>query len=485
MDCFAEEGDFMKGQFPESFIWGVATAAHQIEGAWNEDGKGPNIWDAFSHKTGNIHNNENADIACDSYHKTDEDIQLLKSLGVSHYRFSISWARLLPDGLPDVVNKSGVEYYNRVIDKLLAVNIQPVVTLYHFDLPQALQDKGGWLNSRVIEWFAGYARVCFKLFGDRVRLWLTINEPHEEALNGYGYGNFAPGIKRLDTAPYQVVHNMLRAHASAWHIYDEEFRGSQHGKLSIVTNSQFYEPKSTKPCDVAAADRGLQWYLGWIAHPVVYGDYPEGMKQVVAEKSKKQGIPCRLPSFTAEEKTYIKGTIDFFALNFYSASLTEHIDIPMNSNENWNYITDQEIKTSRREHWIKGAPDWLYCTPFGLRKILNWIKGNYNNPEIIITENGFSCDGEEDLSGDAALEDTHRVNYLKGYLNQALKSVIKDGVQLTGYFLWSLMDNFEWDDGYKFRFGVHHVDFDDPHKHRTPKKSALVFKEIVANKGFI
>lgn len=198
----ADEG-FIRGNFPDDFIWGAATAAYQIEGAWNEDCKGPSIWDTFCHVGGKIHNNDTGDIACDSYHKFDEDVALLKNLGVGYYRFSISWSRVLPHGTIDKVNPLGVRYYNKLIDTLLANGIKPAVTLYHFDLPQALQDAGGWRNPNIADIFNEYARYCFGEFGDRVGLWLTINEPHEEALDAYGLGAFAPGIKEMEAGPYQ------------------------------------------------------------------------------------------------------------------------------------------------------------------------------------------------------------------------------------------------------------------------------------------
>lgn len=198
-----DEGEFFYDTFPQDFIWGAATAAYQIEGGWNLDGKGPSIWDTFTHQTGNIHNNDTGDIACDSYHKIDEDIKLLKNLGVSHYRFSISWSRVLPQGVIDHVNPLGIQYYKRLIDKLKENNILPAVTLYHFDMPQALQDIGGWMTKDIVSKFADYAKLCFREFGDDVKLWFTINEPHEEALLAYGEGLFPPGIKDMAKGPYQ------------------------------------------------------------------------------------------------------------------------------------------------------------------------------------------------------------------------------------------------------------------------------------------
>lgn len=228
----------------------------------------------------------------------------------------------------------------------------------------------------------------------------------------------------------------------------------------------------------------MQWFLGWMAHPVFIGDYPEVMKTRIFEKSKAKGIPSRLPAFTEEQKRSLKGTSDFLALNFYSVSYAEHHDLSKDENVTWGYFTDQEMKASRDPSWLKGDPSWLYCVPWGMRKMLVWLKEQYNNPEIIITENGFSVHGEHDLELPVALDDKDRVTYLRGYINEALKAVKLDGVKLKGYFVWSLMDNFEWDDGYRFRFGIHHVNFDDPKRPRTPKTSAQVYKEIVANNGF-
>ncbi|KAK3742947.1 hypothetical protein QZH41_014187, partial [Actinostola sp. cb2023] len=285
------------------------------------------------------------------------------------------------------------------------------------------------------------------------------------------------------------AHNMLLAHAKAWHIYDKEFRSSQGGKITIVLYSSYFEPMTESEADKQASHRGIQWSLGWIAHPVFKGDYPEIMKKTIEEKSRAKGLPCRLPSFSDEEKKFIQGTADCVALNFYSASVAEHnAELASNLDTNWDYKTDQEIKESERSHWTKGKKLWIsamsYSTPFGIRKILVWIKDNYDDPEILITENGFSCVGEDSLQGPEALNDVDRVHSIKGYVNEALKACKIDGVRLKGYFVWSLMDNFEWVFGYKVRFGIHKVDFEDPKKTRTPKKSALVFKVIVANNGF-
>lgn len=476
--------EFFNGSFPDDFMWGTSTSAYQVEGGWNADGKGLGSWDKFTQAGGNTHMNQTGDIACDSYHKTDEDIKLLKNLGVGYYRFSISWSRVLPKGTTDEVNHAGVKYYNDLINSLLENGITPMVAMYHFDLPQALQDEyDGWLNPKMADVFNDYAKFCYDTFGDRVKWWITINEPWEPALLGHGFGLTPPGKKDLRSSVYKVAYIMLLAHAKAWHTYDQQFRTSQQGKVSLILNVQWGEPKSNTQADKDAAERSLEWWLGWFAHPVfVNGDWPDIMKKTVKEKSDAKGIPNRLPEFTEPEKQLIKGTADFFALNMYSAFLIEHQAFP--SGVDWNYMTDQEMKTSSHPSWQRGANVWLFNTPWALRKLLNWVKTHYNDPEIIITENGFAIDGEAELTGEEALNDKIRVNYLTSYVNEALKAIRLDGVRLKGYFYWSLMDNFEWMEGYRVRFGIHRVDFNDPNRTRTPKKSAEVYKEIIRNNGF-
>lgn len=479
-----DPNEFFYGEFPEDFMWGTSTSAYQIEGGWDADGKGPSIWDMFTQAGGNSHMNQTGDIACDSYHKTDEDVKLLKNLGVGYYRFSISWSRVLPKGTVDEVNQAGVKYYNELIDSLLVNDITPMVALYHFDLPQALQDKyDGWLNPELADIFNEYARFCFETFGDRVKWWVTINEPWEAALLGHGFGMFPPSKKNLRTDTYKVAYVMLLAHAKAWHTYDEDFRSTQQGKVSIILNSHWGEPKTDKQADIAAADRSVEWWLGWFAHPVfVNGDWPDIMKKTVKEKSDAKGIPNRLPELTETEKQLIKGTADFFALNAYSSFLIEHQEFP--SDVDWNYMTDQQMKTSADSSWQRGATVWMHNTPWALRKLLKWVKEHYSDPEIVITENGFCIDGEDTLTGEASLNDTLRVEYLTSHVNEALKAIQIDGVRLKGYFYWSFLDNFEWHEGYRVRFGIHHVDFNDPSRPRTPKRSAEVYKEIIRNNGF-
>ncbi|KXJ21201.1 cytosolic beta-glucosidase [Exaiptasia diaphana] len=486
MSLNEEEGDFLNDVFPDDFVWGAASSAYQVEGGWNEDGKGPSAWDTYTHHVKYPRKGYNGDIACDSYHKIDEDVALLKNLGVSHYRFSISWPRLLPRGTVDHVNPLGVQYYKKLIGKLLENNIQPAVTLYHFDLPQALVDCGGWLSRDVVDKFVEYARLCFQEFGENVKIWMTINEPGIYSRVRYGErGMLEPEVKaESGEGTYQAAHNMLLAHAKAWHVYDKEFRPSQNGKITIVLDSDFFVPKTESEADKQAAYRGMLWSLGWMADPVFKGDYPEMMKTTIEEKSRAKGLPCRLPSFSEEEKKLIKGTADFFSLNFYCGQVAEHV--ACNPDTEWGYETDQELKGSKKPHWEVGAVPLFVATPFALRKVLVWIKERYNNPDVMITENGFCCQGEEELQGPEALNDVERTDFIKRYLNEALKACKIDGVNLKGYFIWSLMDCFEWINvlGFNARFGIYRVDFESADRTRTPKKSAFYYKEIVANNGF-
>uniref|UniRef100_H2YTH3 beta-glucosidase n=1 Tax=Ciona savignyi TaxID=51511 RepID=H2YTH3_CIOSA len=440
-----ERDDFHYGNFPEGFKWSVSTSAYQIEGGWNADGKGESIWDTFSHTPGKIANNETGDVACDSYHKVKEDVNLVKMLGVQQYRFSISWSRIFPDGTTSYVNQAGVDYYNSLIDSLLKIGVEPVVTLYHWDLPQALEDIGGLLNETVVDRFNEYADFCFKTFGNRIKFWITFNEPYVITWLGYGIGVFAPGINSSPgEAPYQAAHNIIKAHAKAYRTY-EKFYKSKGGRIGMTMSTEWAEPKDpNNPSDVEAADRFLQSILGWFAHPIFKnGDYPEVVKKQVNERRTQS----RLPVFTDAEKVEIAGTADFFAINGYTM-----IEIHMKY-------------------------DWLQIVPWGMRRLLNWLDREYGHPTIYITENGVG-------TSDATVDDQIRVNFYKAYINEALKAQQLDGVDLRGYTAWSLMDNFEWNSGYGPRFGLFEVDFNDAMRPRTPKRSSIYYNQLIRNNGF-
>ncbi|XP_048808723.1 lactase/phlorizin hydrolase isoform X2 [Lagopus muta] len=474
-----KEDEFLYGEFPKNFLWGVATAAYQIEGAWRADGKGLSIWDKYSHTPLKISNDDNGDVACDSYHKIEEDVEMLKRLKVSHYRFSISWSRVLPDGTTRYVNEMGLNYYERLIDALLAANITPQVTLYHWDLPQALQDNGGWENDTIVQRFKEYAELLFQRLGDKVKFWITINEPYNTAYLGYGFGTAAPGISvRPGRAPYVVGHNLIKAHAEAWHLYNETYRAKQGGLISITINSDWAEPRNPhKQEDFDAARQYLQFLIGWFAHPIFKnGDYNEVMKTRIRERSLAQGLSSsRLPEFTESEKQRIKGTYDYFGLNHYTTVLTYKYEY---YTAILSYDSDRGVASVTDRSWLNSGSFWLKVVPFGFRKLLRWIKEEYNNPPIYVTENGISERGAIDLN------DTWRIHYHRNYINEALKAVMLDGVDLRGYTAWSLMDNFEWAAGFDERFGFYYVNHTDPTLPRLPKASARYYSQIISCNGF-
>ncbi|XP_025944747.1 lactase-phlorizin hydrolase [Apteryx rowi] len=472
-----ERDMYFYGTFPEDFMWGVSTSAYQIEGGWDADGKGPSIWDTFTHVPGNINNNDTGDIACDSYNKVEEDLYLLRALGVKNYRFSLSWPRIFPNGRNNSINSHGVDYYNRLINGLVARNITPMVTLYHWDLPQALQDIGGWENSTLIELFDSFADFCFQTFGDRVKFWLTFNEPHVVAWVGYGIGIFPPNVNDPGDAPYRVAHTLLKAHARVYHTYDRKYRASQGGIISLSLNVDWAEPKTpSDPRDIEAADRYMQFLLGWFAHPIFKnGDYPDVMKWTVGNRSELQNLPSsRLPVFTAEEREYIRGTADVFCFNTYTSKIVTHTTTRLRP---FSYEYDQEISVTVDSSWPSSALAEHRAVAWGMRRLLNWIKEEYENPPIYITENGVGIKTKSDV------DDNARIFYYKTYIDEALKAYKLDGVNLRGYVAWSFMDDFEWLSGYDPRFGLHQVDFDNPNRPRTPKRSAVYYSEIIRNNG--
>ncbi|XP_006834640.1 PREDICTED: lactase-phlorizin hydrolase [Chrysochloris asiatica] len=473
-----KEDEFVYGHFPDGFIWSAASAAYQIEGAWREDGKGLSIWDTFAHTPLRVGNDDTGDVACDSYHKIPQDVAALQNLGVSHYRFSISWTRILPDGTTKYINKAGLDYYVRLIDALLAANIKPQVTIYHWDLPQALQDVGGWENETIVQRFKDYADVLFERLGDKVKFWITLNEPFVVANQGYGYGTSAPGISfRPGTAPYIVGHNLIKAHAEAWHLYNDKYRATQGGIISITINSDWAEPRNpSNQEDVEAARRYVQFMGGWFAHPIFKnGDYNEVMKTRIRARSLAAGLSkSRLPEFTESEKRRINGTYDFLGFNHYTTILAYNLNY-----DSWisSFDADRGVASITDRSWPDSGSFWLKMTPFGFRRILNWLKEEYNNPVIYITENGVSKRGEADLN------DTARIYYLRSYINEMLKAV-QDKVDIRGYTVWSLMDNLEWATGFAERFGLHYVNFSDPSLSRIPRESTKLFASITRCNGF-
>ncbi|XP_027355483.1 cyanogenic beta-glucosidase-like isoform X2 [Abrus precatorius] len=467
-----------RSSFPQGFIFGTASSAYQYEGAAREGGRGPSIWDTFTHKyPEKIKDGGNGDIADDSYHR-------YKNMNLDAYRFSVSWSRVLPKGkLSAGVNHEGIKYYNNLINELMANGLQPYVTIFHWDVPQALEDEyGGFLSPHIVDDFRDYAELCFKEFGDRVKHWITLNEPRSVSKNGYANGRFAPGrcsdwLKRnctggdSGTEPYLTSHYQLLAHAAAAKLYKTKYQASQNGLIGITLNSDWYVPISEKKSDYDAARRGLDFMFGWYMDPLTKGEYPKSMQSLVGN---------RLPKFSKEEAKQLKGSFDFLGLNYYSSSYAayaphQHGARPALQTDGLVNFTNQH---DGKPLGPMAASDWLCIYPRGFRQLLLFIKKYYNNPVIYITENGYDEYSDPTLSLEESLIDTYRVDYLYRHLYY-LETAIKDGVNVKGYFVWSLLDNLEWDSGYTVRFGLVFVDFKDGLK-RYPKLSAHWFKNFLS-----
>ncbi|XP_047122276.1 myrosinase 1-like [Schistocerca piceifrons] len=459
-------------QFPEDFLLGAATASYQIEGAWNEDGKGENIWDHMLHEHPEYGNNgENGDVACDSYHKYAEDVQALKDLGAKVYRFSISWSRILPTGDLDVINQAGIDYYNNLINLLLENGIEPMVTMYHWDLPQALQYLGGWPNPILADYFLEYARVLFDNFGDRVKWWLTFNEPYTFTRGYASSGSQAPSQNAPGIGDYLAAHTVIRAHGMVYRLYDEQYRPTQNGKISITLNCDWFEPYNDLEETLEAQERMFQFQLGLYANPIyVDGDYPAVVRERVDNNSRAEGRPrSRLPSFTEEEKRMINGSADFFGLNSYTTMLV--ISAALGHSPSMDL--DCGVLRIINFTWPSSSAIWLKVVPWGFRNIVNWVSSRYPNYPIFIAENGYADTGE--------LDDEGRISYYGQYLAELLKAINEDGANVIGYTAWSLLDNFEWNSGYSQKFGIYQVDFDSTERTRTPKASTSFLANIYRN----
>lgn len=463
-------------EFPEDFLFGAAGASYQIEGGWDEDGKGPSMWDTFAHTPGKIKNNDTGDVACDSYHKYKEDVAILKELGFKVYRFSISWPRILPDGTPTKINQAGIDYYLNLIKELKAAGIEPLITLYHWDLPQHLLELGGWLNPRLADYFGDFARICYENFGEYVKYWITLNEPGTTCTQGYEYGSHAPGLKLPGEGVHQCTYVSLLAHAKAYRIYEKEFKEKQGGKVTLNVACSWYYTATDSDLDKEAQQRILDFYCGVYAQPIFKGNWPQIMIDRIANRSKLEGYSfSRLPEFTQEEIDYINGTADFLSLNMYTSSIVNYLDDqPIGTPSIWN---DLGVAGTVNSSWPTSAASWLFSDPPGIRYLLNYLSKTYNPPAIFITENGWSDLGD--------LDDQGRLAYWKGYLTNILDAIVEDGINVIGYTAWSLLDNFEWAEGYTQRFGMVQVDFDDANRTRTLKSSAKWYKEVVASRQIV
>ncbi|WCJ41797.1 Beta-glucosidase 12 [Euphorbia peplus] len=475
---------FNRSSFPADFVFGTASSAYQFEGAAFEDGRGPSIWDTFTHQfPEKIADRSNGDVAQDSYHRYKEDVAIIKDLGFDAYRFSISWSRILPRGrLNGGVNKKGVDYYNNLINELLANGIEPYVTIFQWDLPQVLEDEyEGFLSPKIIYDFADYAELCFKTFGDRVKHWITYNEPMTYTIQGYVNGEYAPNrcsawqnlnctTGDSSTEPYIVAHNQLLAHAAAVKIYKKKYQEIQKGVIGITLVCIWMIPFTNSKEDKEAANRVLDFTFGLYMHPITYGDYPKSLRKILRK---------RLPKFTKEQSEIIKGSIDFLGLNYYTAKYAANK--PSSPTSNITYLTDLAVTLSSERNGVPLGPrassSWLSVYPRGIRDVLLYVQKKYNNPLIYITENGVDEDNNTTLPLKQQLNDTMRIDYHYRHFI-FIKKAIEDGVNVKGYFAWSLLDNFEWSTGYTVRFGIYYIDYKNGLK-RYAKCSAAWFKKFL------
>lgn len=435
---------------------GVSTSAYQTEGAWDVDGRTPSVWDTFSHTPGKVKDGATGDMACESYYHWQEDLDYVEWLGAKAYRFSFSWTRILPTGRSDCINEKGVEFYNQVIDYALSKNITLMATLFHWDSPQSLQDEyGGWQDDRMVDDIVDYAGVCFRLFGDRVKHWITLNEPLTYVNLGYGNGFHAPGLSVSN--PYEIAHRSILAHARIYKLYHAEYAPTQKGRVSIALNSDFVQPADpTNPEDVRAAQRGLLWRMGMYADPIFFGDYPAEMRDRCGD---------RLPRFQEE----IRGTLDYFCLNHYTT-----LEAMPSFNSDGSFFSDPQVAEAFPPGSTPTAASWLHIFPQGIYGMIQWVQDRYDlrgrHLDLVITESGVATPPR-------LVEDNLRITYLDGYIRKALQAQEDLHLNLTYYCVWSLLDNFEWASAYTEEYGLISVDFYREDRKRTPKNSAHWLRE--------
>ena len=441
--------------FPEDFLWGSATSAYQIEGSPLADGAGPSIWHRFAHTPNLVHNADTGDVACDHYRRYVEDVALMRTLGLNAYRFSTSWSRVLPRGR-GAVNPAGLDFYDRLVDALLGNGIEPMVTLYHWDLPAALDDLGGWLNPDIPKWFADYAAVMFNKLDDRVTMWATLNEPWVVTDGGYLHGALAPGHRNRFEAPI-ATHQLLRAHGTAVQAY----RAGGNHRIGIVVNLEPKYAASEDPADRAAVARADAYMNRQYLDPIFLGRYPGELGEVFGEA---------WPECPHEDFALIREPIDFVGVNYYTRNVTR-FDATA-----WP-LRAAPVRQKRATYTETG---WEVFAQ-GLTDTLVWVKERYGNPPTYVTENGAAFFDPPVVDGDH-LADPLRVDYLRKHI-AAVRAAVEAGVDVRGYFVWSLLDNFEWSLGYSKRFGIVHVDFET--QKRTPKESAHFYSGVIASKGQI
>ena len=449
-------------KFPKGFIWGAATSSYQIEGAWNEDGKGESVWDELCHSKNVIHNGDTGDIACDHYHRYKEDVQLMKEMNLQAYRFSVSWPRIFPTG-KGKINPKGVEFYDNLINELIANEIEPFITLYHWDLPLELNKIGAWESIEVVNAFVDYARFMFDKFGDRVKNWITFNEPLVfimwfQLLGLYGRKSFAAAI--------YMTHLVNVAHARAV----ESYRDSEYsdGMIGITLNLDPVYPKTNTSLNNEATRivDGIinRWYLD----PIFKGEYPIDILELFERYFNSPSIPD-------EDLELLKtNPSDFLGINNYSCTRV-NLEKPIKKPADFYKI----LLPKKPERGVEVSDVGWEVYPDGLYDLLKRVDDDYDHPLIYITENGMAC--KDDYIVKKIVQDDDRLSYLQRYL-EAANRAIYEGVKLNGYFVWSLMDNFEWIEGYSKRFGIIRVNYET--QERMWKKSALCYRDVITNNGF-
>ncbi|NEU28645.1 beta-glucosidase [Paenibacillus polymyxa] len=441
--------------FPATFMWGTSTSSYQIEGGTNEGGRTPSIWDTFCQIPGKVIEGDCGDVACDHFHRFKEDVQLMKQLGFLHYRFSVAWPRIMP--APGVVSEEGLLFYEHLLDELESVGLIPMLTLYHWDLPQWIEDEGGWTQREIIQHFKMYASVIMDRFGERIKWWNTINEPFCASILGYGTGEHAPGHENWSEA-FTAAHHILMCHGIAINLHKEK---GLTGKIGITLNMEHVDAASERPEDVAAAARRDGFINRWFAEPLFNGKYPEDMVEWYG--TYLNGLDFVQPG----DLELIQQPGDFVGINYYTRSIIRATN-------------DASLLQVEQVHMEEPVTDMGWeIHPESLYKLLTRIEKDFSKGlPILITENGAAM---KDELVNGQIEDTGRQRYIEEHL-KACHRFIREGGQLKGYFVWSFFDNFEWAWGYSKRFGIVHINYET--QERTPKQSALWFKQMMAKNGF-
>lgn len=434
--------------FEKDFEWGVSTSAYQIEGAWKKDGKGISIWDEFSHQINHIKNDENGDIACNHYELYPEDFKIMKDLGIKNYRMSLSWTRIMPDGVN--INQKGIIFYKKLFEEMKKNGIKPFVTLYHWDLPYELQKIGGWENPNISDIFENYAKICFENFSEYVDKWITINEPWVIVNGGYVGGDMPPAVKDRKRSLI-VSHNLNLSHAKAYKIYKKM---NYKGKIGITLNLVSIYPYSKDKKDLESAEIYDEFFNKWYIYPIFKGYYPKKISQIYKEK-------LNLNSFPEDELNYIKNTSDFLGINYYMRTIIKY------SSENKLFNTEPvEIGGEYTEMKWEVYPEGLY-------KLLKDLSKEFPKMPLYITENGAAYQDEIE---NGEIHDIRRLNYIKEHID-VIKKAKENNINLKGYYLWSFLDNFEWSAGYSKRFGIVYIDYKT--QKRIVKDSGKFYSSII------